>query len=67
MITTITHWTQQKLDQIMDIWFSSNKQAHPFIKVGDWQCRWKEVREAIPRSHVLAWTKGDNIIAFLGL
>ena len=67
MIIDIRIGRNKKLDQIMDIWFSSNKQAHPFIKVGYWQCRWKEVREAIPRSHVLAWTKGDNIIAFLGL
>lgn len=67
MITTITHWTQQKLDQIMDIWLSSNKQAHPFVDPGYWESNRRQVREAIPQSELLAWTEGEKILAFLGL
>ena len=67
MITTITHWTEQKLDQIMDIWFSSNQQAHPFVDPGYWESHRRQVREVIPQSELLVWTEGENIFAFLGL
>lgn len=54
-------------DRIMEIWLSSNIEAHSFIRRGYWQDCFEGVSEAIPLAEVYTALSGGEIVGFIGL
>lgn len=54
-------------DRVMEIWLSSNLDAHGFIRREYWQDCFGGVSEAIPLAEVYTALSGDEIVGFIGL
>lgn len=54
-------------DRVMEIWLSSNLNAHGFIRREYWQDCFGGVSEAIPLAEVYTALSGDEIVGFIGL
>ncbi|MBO0440092.1 N-acetyltransferase [Candidatus Enterococcus ikei] len=67
MIKKITHLTTRELEEILNIWLTSNIEAHPFIPENYWQENLNLVREQLPQAEIYVYLKNDKIIAFLGM
>ncbi|WP_207696282.1 hypothetical protein DOK67_0003003 [Enterococcus sp. DIV0212c] len=67
MIKKITHLTTRELEEILNIWLTSNIEAHPFIPENYWQENLNSVREQLPQAEIYVYVKNDKIIAFLGM
>lgn len=55
------------LDAVMGIWLNSNVQTHSFIPKSYWDKHFNMVREALPKSEVYVFEKGNQILAFVGI
>ena len=49
----IRDFQQKDLEPVMEIWLSSNLQAHAFVAPSYWRGCVPEVREMIPKAEVL--------------
>ncbi|MCM1023443.1 MAG: GNAT family N-acetyltransferase [Prevotella sp.] len=63
----IRKYENTDLERIMEIWLSSNLEAHGFIRREYWQDCFAEVSEAIPRAEVYTALRGGEIAGFIGL
>ena len=63
----IRTFEQRDLDSVMDIWLSSNRDAHPFIPAAYWEENAATVKEQLPRAQVYVYEEGDRIAGFIGL
>lgn len=55
-----------QLDQVMNIWLSSNLEAHSFIDPDYWKSQVPEVKVAIGKAEVYCFNDPD-VVAFIGL
>lgn len=55
------------LDALMEIWLSSNLEAHGFIPAAYWQENAPAVRGMLPQSELLVCDNGGGPLGFLGL
>ena len=56
------------IDSIMDIWFQSTVDAHPFIDLHYWEKSYEVVkREYLPQSKTLVFEEGGVIKGFISL
>lgn len=55
------------LDAVMQIWLSSNLQAHAFIDSDYWIKQEKAVREQIPSAEVYIAVRGNTVCGFIGI
>ncbi|SEO03943.1 putative acetyltransferase [Amphibacillus marinus] len=67
MIKKIIEPSQIELDQIMNIWYQANCDAHDFINKRYWAERIEQVRELIPTATLYVFIKANEIVAFIGL
>lgn len=63
----IRKYEKKDLERIMEIWLSSNIEAHGFIRREYWRERFAYAAEAIPLSEVYIALRGDEIAGFIGL
>lgn len=63
----IRKYEKNDLERIMEIWLSSNIEAHGFIRSEYWRERFAYAAEAIPRAEVYVALRGDGIAGFIGL
>lgn len=54
-------------DRVMEIWLSSNLEAHGFIRREYWQDCFGGVSEAIPSAEVYTALSDSEIVGFIGL
>lgn len=54
-------------ERVMEIWLSSNLEAHSFIRREYWQDCFGSVSEAIPSAEVYTALSGGEIVGFIGL
>lgn len=55
------------LEKVMEIWFMSNLQAHPFIQEAYWQEHLDEVSMLILQAEVYVYEEEDEVKGFIGL
>ena len=55
------------LDAVMEVWLSSNLQAHPFIVPSYWAEHLEEVKRLIPQAEVYVHESDGVVNGFLGL
>ncbi|WP_067838973.1 GNAT family N-acetyltransferase [Amphibacillus sediminis] len=67
MITKLTKLSEVELDQLIDIWFNANVEAHSFIKRAYWQEMAPKVRMMIPEASIYVFKSADQIIGFIGM
>lgn len=67
MIINAKKITEKELDRIIDIWLTSNIEAHPFIDKAYWKSHQEEVREALPHSDLSYYEKDGEIVGFIGI
>ncbi len=63
----IRDFQQKDLESVMEIWLSSNLQAHDFVDPSYWRECVPEVREMIPKAEVLVAEKNGEIQGFAGI
>lgn len=63
----IRKYEPNDLGRIMEIWLSSNIEAHSFIRREYWQDCFGSVAEAIPLAEVYTALSDGEIIGFIGL
>lgn len=68
MIQTLSKVTEHQLDTLMDIWLTSNLQAHSFVPSQYWRSHEAEVRAALPQAELtVAITDTGRIVGFVGV
>lgn len=55
------------LDAVLDLWLTSNLQAHAFISGDYWTGHREMVRSALAEAEVYLYEAGDRVLGFLGL
>lgn len=55
------------IDTIMDIWLTSNREAHAFVPAAYWQQNFASVKEAILKAEVYVAEESGQVAGFLGL
>lgn len=63
----IRPYTNQDLDAILDIWFSSNLEAHNFIASSFWVDNLKFLEREMPNAEVYIYEVDNKVIAFMGI
>ena len=63
----IRPFAEVDLDAVMEIWLSSNLQAHPFIVPSYWAEHLEEVKRLIPQAEVYVHESDGVVNGFLGL
>lgn len=63
----IRDFQRKDLEPVMEIWLSSNLQAHAFVAPSYWMRCAPEVREMIPQAEVLVEEKNGEIQGFAGM
>lgn len=63
----IRKYEKNDLEKIMEIWLSSNIEAHGFIRPGYWRERFSSAAEAISRAEVYTAVSNEEIEGFIGL
>ena len=63
----IRKYEPNDLKRIMEIWLSSNIEAHSFIRREYWQDSFISAAEAIPLAEVYTALSNDEIVGFIGL
>ena len=58
---------QSDIDTVMNIWLSSNIQAHAFIPKKYWLKHFKQVKEILPQSTVYVYEGNGSAQGFIGL
>lgn len=58
---------QSDIDTVMNIWLSSNIQAHAFIPKEYWLKHFKQVKEILPQSTVYVYEDNGSTQGFIGL
>ena len=58
---------QSDIDTVMNIWLSSNIQAHAFIPKEYWIKHFKQVKEMLPHSTVYVYEGNGSVQGFIGL
>lgn len=59
--------TEKELDRIIDIWLTSNIEAHPFIDQAYWESHQEEVKQALPHSDLSFYEMDSEIVGFIGV
>lgn len=55
------------IDAVMNIWLSVNIQVHNFIDSSYWNKNFDMVQEILPKTLVLVYEQGEQIVGFIGL
>ena len=63
----IRKFTQSDRDTVMNIWLTSNIQAHSFIPKEYWINHFEQVKEILPQSTVYVYEKNGSVQSFIGL
>ena len=63
----IRKFRQKDIDTVMDIWLSSNIQAHSFIPKEYWMNYFRQVKEILPQATVYVYEKNGSVHGFIGL
>ena len=63
----IRKFTQRDRDTVMNIWLTSNIQAHSFIPKEYWINHFEQVKEILPQSTVYVYEKNGSVQSFIGL
>ena len=63
----IRKFTQSDRDTVMNIWLTSNIQAHSFIPKEYWINHFEQVKEILPQSTVFVYEKNGSVQSFIGL
>ena len=63
----IRKFTQSDRDTVMNIWLTSNIQAHSFIPKEYWINHFEQVKEILPQSTVYVYEKNGSVQGFIGL
>lgn len=60
-------FSEDDLDQAMEIWLQANIQAHEFIPADYWKSNAKAVRQMLPASEVYVCKENQQVTGFVGL
>lgn len=64
----IRSFQPKDLDEVMDLWLTSNQDAHPFISPQYWQDNYSLVREMLPQATLYVYQERTGaIMGFIGL
>ncbi|MEG1827835.1 MAG: GNAT family N-acetyltransferase [Cellulosilyticaceae bacterium] len=55
------------LDEVMNIWLSTNISAHHFIDESYWKNNFEFVKQVLPTSQIKVFVEGDVIKGFIGV
>lgn len=64
---TIQAYCEKYMQTVLDIWLSSNLQAHSFIPADYWKKNLSLLRDALPKSEVYLCCEGETPVGFIGL
>ena len=53
--------------QVMQLWFTGNENAHPFISRDYWRSHFAEVQEQLLQAEVFVYDKDGKIQGFIGM
>lgn len=57
----------QDIDAVMDIWLSSNIDAHSFVPEEYWRSKFENVKQMIPQAELYVSENNDVINGFIGV
>ncbi len=63
----IQAYCEKYMQTVLDIWLSSNLQAHSFIPADYWKKNLSLLRDALPKSEVYLCCEGETPVGFIGL
>ena len=55
------------INELMDIWLSSNIDAHSFIEERYWVSNYNMVKDMLPKADIYTYTLENKIIGFIGV
>ncbi len=55
------------IDKVMEIWLTSNEDAHPFVNKEYWKSNFDEVKKQMLQAEVFVYVQGSEIQGFVGL
>lgn len=56
-----------QLDEVMDIWLSTNQKAHNFIPQAFWHQAFEEVKAALPEAQLYVYRHQGEVLGFVGV
>ena len=63
----IQAYCEKYMQTVLDIWLSSNLQAHSFIPADYWKKNLSLLRDALPKSEAYLCCEGGTPVGFIGL
>ena len=63
----IKEFDLSELNDVMDIWFETNKTAHPFISEQFWIDNFDFVKSVLPKSEIFVYVDDTQIKGFIGI
>lgn len=63
----IRSMNENDVEQVMQIWLTTNIQVHDFIPATYWKSQFDKVKQIIPASEVYICEKSKEIVGFIGL
>lgn len=63
----IRKFKEDDLENVMEIWLSSNIEVHDFIKPEYWKKRFEYAAEAIPKAEVYIFEHEGKTVGFMGI
>ncbi|MDL2214287.1 GNAT family N-acetyltransferase [Clostridia bacterium OttesenSCG-928-O13] len=63
----VTAFKPEQLDDVMDIWLSTNLAAHPYVPKSLWMDYYGEVRSQLPASRLYVYKDKGVVKGFIGI
>lgn len=63
----IRNFTNTDLEAVMDLWLTTNIQAHDFIRSDYWKENFRKVSEMLPQAEIYVCEHERRIVGFIGL
>lgn len=55
------------LNAVMDLWLTSNLEAHPFVVPAYWEQNFNMIKELLPQAEVWVYERDFHILGFMGI
>lgn len=63
----LREFTPQDLEELMEIWLTTNLSAHSFISQEYWQQNYQAVKEQLPQARIIVYEEKGTIQGFIGI
>lgn len=63
----IRKFRDEDIDEVMELWFAGNVQAHYFIPSEYWENNYEVVKNMLPQANLSVCEKEKQILGFIGL